>query len=63
MFDTWDSDGSGAISLTELKACMGDGGFTDKELEDMFSKFDIDGNGELDRTEFLCAMAGACYSN
>jgi hypothetical protein len=61
MFETWDSDGSGIISLSELKQCMGAGGFSESELESMFCKFDEDGNGELDKGEFVRAMVNACY--
>ena len=61
MFDTWDSDGSGSISLPELKDHMGASGFSASELDSMFHEFDEDGNGELDKVEFVRAMAGACY--
>jgi hypothetical protein len=62
MFDEWDSDGSGSISLPELKDRMGASGFSVSELESIFKEFDEDGNGELDKVEFVGAIASACYS-
>jgi Ca2+-binding EF-hand superfamily protein len=57
MFDTWDSDGSGSISLPELKGCMGSMSLM------RLMEFDADGNGELDKVEFVRAMASACYGS
>jgi len=57
-FAHFDVDGSGEISIEELKKCMEvlNGLVTSAEIEDMMKKCDIDGDGVLSYEEFF-AMA------
>eukprot|EP00090_Calanus_glacialis_P012067 TRINITY_DN20515_c0_g1_i1.p1 TRINITY_DN20515_c0_g1~~TRINITY_DN20515_c0_g1_i1.p1 ORF type:complete len:197 (-),score=68.13 TRINITY_DN20515_c0_g1_i1:88-645(-) len=58
-FHEFDADGSGNISTAELGGVMkklGDNP-TEDQLQTMVNKFDEDGNGTIEFTEFLCMMA------
>ena len=55
-FKMLDKDGSGKISKDEIKKAFNSNKFRDKDLKDFFSKFDIDGNGEIDYMEFVSCM-------
>ena len=58
-FLEYDMDGSGNISIKELGTVMRTLGEnpTEDELQDLINKFDEDGNGTIEFTEFLCLMA------
>ncbi|KAK3578505.1 hypothetical protein CHS0354_007756 [Potamilus streckersoni] len=58
-FNMFDKDGDGKITTKELGEVMRSLGRdpTNAELEDMISEVDIDGNGTIDRKEFLDMMA------
>ena len=51
-------DGSGQISLGNLKrACQAAGiKFTQKELEEMLEEADVNGDGQVDQSEFIRIM-------
>ena len=51
IFEQWDEDGSGEISLEELQGAMITSGFSEDELEELFSRYDRDENGVLDKDE------------
>ena len=58
-FVDYDVDGSGSINLLELGSvirALGENP-TEDELQDMINKFDDDGTGLIEFTEFLCLMA------
>jgi Ca2+-binding EF-hand superfamily protein len=57
-FKTFDSDGSGVISTTELKAVMLSLGLSpsDAELRDLINDVDIDRSGAIDFDEFKALM-------
>ncbi len=49
----FDHDGNGLISSAELRRVMkylGDGGMTDKEIDDMIKAVDLDGDGQVSYT-------------
>ena len=52
MFDQYDLDKNGVISLRELKHGMR-GKFNDETIEELFHEYDVDGNGVLDFNEFM----------
>nr|XP_002160750.3 calmodulin-A isoform X1 [Hydra vulgaris] len=58
-FALFDKDNDGAISSKELGAVMKSLGQnpTEAELQDMVNEVDTDGNGTIDFSEFLTAMA------
>ena len=58
-------DGSGNISIKELGTVMRTLGEnpTEDELQDLINKFDEDGNGTIEFTEFLCMMATKVKNN
>ena len=57
-FDVFDVDGSGSLSMNELRMIlarpMSDGtqALSDLEIDNILATFDVDGNGELDFEEF-----------
>eukprot|EP00904_Undaria_pinnatifida_P012230 jgi/Undpi1/8137/HiC_scaffold_24.g10608.m1 len=57
-FRTFDKDGSGEIDLNELRTVMTSLGYspTNKQLEDMMAKVDLDGNGLINFAEFVTMM-------
>ena len=59
VFQHFDSDGSGEVSVTEfgqVLARFGVGGLSDDELSATYAHYDIDGNGHLDYAEFVAAL-------
>ena len=58
-FELFDQDGSGTITLAELKTVMKNLGLnpSDNELLEMINEVDADGNGTIEFTEFLNLMA------
>jgi hypothetical protein len=57
VFDTIDVDKSGKLSLPELQAALSKSfGFTDDEVETVFSILDRDGDNEVDRAEFVAGF-------
>ncbi len=58
-FLEYDKDGSGNISIKELGTVMRTLGEnpTEDELQNLINKYDEDGNGTMEFTEFLCMMA------
>jgi len=57
-FKMFDYDNSGQISLDNLRAACHDAGikFTQKELEEMLEEADVNGDGQIDRSEFVRIM-------
>ncbi|CAE7602131.1 unnamed protein product [Symbiodinium microadriaticum] len=60
-FSLFDKEGTGEISTTQLGTVMRSVGQnpSDKDLEDMVSEVDADGNGTIDFPEFLTMMTMA----
>ncbi|UPR00753.1 centrin [Chloropicon primus] len=58
-FHLFDKDGSGKISLRDLRLLARQIGekMTDESLLDMIDEFDLDGDGEIDQQEFVRIMA------
>jgi calcium-dependent protein kinase len=54
-FRAFDKDGSGKISIDEVKSVMK--GEDVKKIEDMIHKYDQNGDGEIDYMEFISMMA------
>ncbi|KAJ8907282.1 hypothetical protein NDN08_007397 [Rhodosorus marinus] len=56
-FDEVDTDGSGTITIEEMKAALHRLGnnVADEEVQKMWETFDLDGNGTIDYVEFLTA--------
>ncbi|XP_048257774.1 caltractin-like [Haliotis rufescens] len=57
-FNTFDTDGSGAISQDNLRQACRDVGikFTQKELQEMIEEADVNGDGVIDKEEFIRIM-------
>jgi calcium-dependent protein kinase len=57
LFKTFDANGDGVISFSELsQALMAQGGvFTDEELGVLLRETDVDGSGSIEYEEFLAA--------
>ena len=57
-FDVFDVDGSGSLSMDELRMILarptsdGTQALSDSEIDNIVATFDVDGNGELDFEEF-----------
>ena len=64
-FDIFDTDKSGAISVSELLKAMTSLGFDSKNpaIFNMISDMDEDGNGEIDFNEFLDMMTARISEN
>jgi len=59
-FNTIDRNGDGQIQQNELRHLMRSlGDFSDRDIIEMMSKADIDGNGQIDLQEFLNVNAAA----
>lgn len=58
MFETIDKDKSGFIDKTELTKFISDNNvnFNTEEMNELIMNIDVDGNGNVDRKEFLLAM-------
>ena len=62
VFDALDTDGSGAISSTELREAMqrlGMGRVSQRRLKRILREFDLDGSGEIELDEFAAVVASA----
>ena len=59
-FEKFDSDGSGTISIGELReACKSLGkSFSEAQLKQIMDRADSDGSGELDYSEFVNSIEG-----
>ncbi len=55
VFNNWDKDKNGQISLPELRAALNACGgiFTEQEIQELMKVGDVDGNGMLSFKEFL----------
>jgi Ca2+-binding EF-hand superfamily protein len=55
VFNTWDKDKNGEISLAELRAALNSKGnvFSEQEIQELMKAGDLDGNGTLSFKEFL----------
>ncbi|RYE82994.1 MAG: EF-hand domain-containing protein [Methanosarcinales archaeon] len=70
VFEAMDADGSGTVSVAEIKAVMGSNHkganadqyqWTALDIEDIMRDFDEDENAELDVEEFLTLMAESMF--
>ena len=57
IFRLLDKDGSGKISKSEIKKALNNESIRDEELKIFINKFDLDGDGEIDYTEFVNGMS------
>ena len=57
-FEMFDKDGSGTISVSEIRKILRNFGnqVTESEVKDMIKDIDADGSGELDFEEFVTLM-------
>ena len=55
-FSAYDTDGSGKISLEELKNFIGEEKYSDAVWEEILSEADTNGDGEIDLQEFKTLM-------
>ncbi|XP_070556028.1 calmodulin-like [Ptychodera flava] len=60
IFDRYDLDGNGSITISELKQGLRRGGidYTDDEIYQFMRQVDLDGNGEIDFNEFSIFWIG-----
>ena len=56
LFNSWDSDGNGTLSLGELKEAMESMGHDDSDIRKMFLTADENGDGSIDFEEFTVLM-------
>lgn len=58
VFNAFDEDGSGEISVNELKKALETLGQnpTDKEIQQLIKEADEDGSGEIDKDEFVALV-------
>merc|ERR1712013_227108 len=56
MFKKYDLDGSGMISLDELKQVCKEAGKSEEDAVDMFENADVSGDGKVSYTEFIKMM-------
>lgn len=59
MFDRFDLQKDGEVSLDEFKTVLADYEYSDEELERMFRALDLDGTGQIHYSEFLAATIEA----
>ena len=57
IFRLLDKDGSGKISKNEIKKALNNEDIRDQDLNIFIHKFDLDGDGEIDYTEFVNGMS------
>lgn len=55
VFDEFDSQNTGRLGLADFKSALGQFGYSDDTLEDIFYKIDVNQNNEINYTEFLAA--------
>ena len=55
MFEAIDTDGSGTITLEELKNAMKQFNMTMRDVEELMAAADVDGSGQIEWGEFLAA--------
>jgi len=65
IFDTFDTDGNGTMSLSEFLVYMGlsSGGSVEQKLQGSFMLFDKDHNGELERSEVIGCFQTLLHSS
>ena len=56
MFNAFDRNRDGAVSLAEFKAGLSSGGWEDEELRELFAEADTSGDGAIDLGEFRRLM-------
>lgn len=58
-FKVFDRDGTGFISAVELRHVMANLGekLTDEEVAEMIREADMDGDGQINYSDFVCMMA------
>lgn len=55
-FRAFDIDKSGSISIDEIKLMLGADGIPDSVFQEMMREFDSNGDGQIDRSEFMKMM-------
>lgn len=60
IFEEWDINKNGSISLQEMQQALIDSDFGEEELQAMFDEYDDNCNDELELGEFIKCMS-ACY--
>ena len=65
IFDTFDTDGNGTMSLSEFLVYMGlsNGGSVEQKLRGSFMLFDKDHNGQLERDEVITCFQTLLHSS
>jgi len=53
LFDVFDADGSGVISLQELRYRLADWGYDDDQIDGIMMKVDVNHDGQVTWDEFL----------
>lgn len=57
IFRLLDKDGSGKISKNEIKKALNNENIRDQDLNTFIQKFDLNGDGDIDYTEFVNGMS------
>ena len=58
VFNIFDKNGDGKISLDELKTVLGGNGKSDEMFRRMIKEADTNGDGEIDLEEFIAHISG-----
>ena len=56
IFKTLDKDGNGRISKDEIKKVLSGQDLDENDLKQFITKFDLDGDGQIDYYEFVSNM-------
>ena len=56
MFDEFDKDKNGSVSLSEVRPALKSLGMTDKEIAELVARYDTNSDGELQYEEFVAFL-------